>query len=171
MKFFLTLIFLSTSSVFAQRVEFNDPDLTFSFVKPESWTIKDGLTVFAIPGTENLEVPNTFFSITYFEGPTQVEQSESVEADLVFDVDEIEPNIPSDLKEFKSGEIGRIYIANETALWASYYHTQNEIRVKAVSYVFTKLNQRFEIRISAPINQFEENEPLFQSIINSLEIR
>lgn len=162
----ISILLLSLSiNVAAQRVEFNDPDLTFSFVKPTLWTVKDGLTVFVSPENESTDQPTIFFSITYFENPSQAEANEDV-----FDSNEIEPSIPSDLKEFSPDKVGRRYITNETALWASYYHTQNGISLKAVSYVFMKLNQRFEIRVSAPKDVFEENERFFNSIIESLII-
>jgi len=83
----------------------------------------------------------------------------------------MEPSIPSDLIEFKSGKIGRVYIGDETALSASYLHSQNGIRVKAISYVFMKMNQRFELRVSAPIEKFEEVDQIFQSIFKSLIIK
>ena len=131
MRILSILLILSSSIAFAQRVEFNDPDLTFSFVKPTEWTLHDGPTIFVLPENEQANEPITFFSITYFEGPSQTELNEGI-----FDAVEVEPSIPSDLKEFNPDKTGRIYIANETALWVSYFHTQNKIRVKAVSYVF-----------------------------------
>lgn len=165
MRILLYFLILSSFNAFSQRVEFNDPDLTFGFVKPTGWKVKDDLVVMMVPADQSFESSSTFFSITYFEEPEQPEGS-----DLPLEKSEIEPSIPLDLKEFKASEIGRIYIANEVALWASYYHTQNGKRIKAISYVFKKLNQRFEITISAPLDFFDKRNEDLQKIISSINI-
>ncbi|MFK7953875.1 MAG: hypothetical protein AB8B73_13600 [Ekhidna sp.] len=165
MKYLSLLLLIGSFMSSAQRIEFEDPDLTFSFVKPQDWIVKDGLTVFVTPNDESIEEPNTFFSITYFEEPIPTEANENV-----FDANEMEPSIPSGLIEFNPSKAGKKYIANEVAMWASYYHTQSGKRLKVISYVFMKLNQRFEISISAPLNSFDELESQFQSILESLLI-
>ena len=160
----LFLIFSFLSS--AQRVEFKDPDLTFSFIKPDNWMMNDGLTVFVIPDDESFENPSIFFSITYFESPISEEVSENI-----FHVNEIESSISSDLLEFDPYEEGKEYIADEVAMWTSYFHTQADVRLKAVSYIFMKLDQRFEVTISAPVTKYDEFEPQFQSMLKSISIK
>lgn len=165
MKLASILLLLFSLNAIAQRVEFKDPDLTFSFVKPVDWKVQDDLVVKVVPNNQSFENATTFFSITYFEAPEQTEES-----DILLQTEETSPAIPNDLKEFNPSDIGRIYIANESALWASYYHTQNGVRVKAISYMFMKMGQRFEIKVSAPKSEFEKFETLFNSILSSISV-
>lgn len=165
-SFFSLLLIVLSTFTFSQRITFNDPDLTFSFVKPADWMVQDDLVVKATPSNQSFESATTFFSITYYEDP---EKPEEATIELV-DSDVTSPPIPPNLQEFKAGAGGKTDIAEETAHWTSYYHTQDAIRIKAVSYRFMKFNQRFEITVSAPISSFEQMEKELEAILSSIKI-
>ncbi|MEQ9022242.1 MAG: hypothetical protein RLN82_05720, partial [Pseudomonadales bacterium] len=68
MRSIISLLLLSAISFsgFAQRVTFNDPDLTFSFKKPKDWQVfDDGYVVKISPSAQ--DTANIYFSFTYFE--------------------------------------------------------------------------------------------------------
>ena len=59
-------LLLSALSTFAQRVSFEDPDLTFSFKKPKNWQVfDDGYVVKVSPSAA--DSATIYFTITYFE--------------------------------------------------------------------------------------------------------
>ncbi|MEO9871072.1 hypothetical protein [Ekhidna sp.] len=67
MKSIISLLLITVSfAALSQRVQFEDPDLTFSFKKPKGWEVfDDGYLVKVSPSINDSS--RNYFTITYFE--------------------------------------------------------------------------------------------------------
>lgn len=140
------LIFSISLASYCQRVEFKDPDLTFSFKKPKGWEVfDDGYVVKVSPSAQ--DSASIYFSITYFENAEPYGSFPTVQpAD-----DNFEPSTET------------LQIAKETADLRKKNENDWQIRL----YSFMKYGQRFEIKT---VSSSEVHEPSFQKIIRSIKI-
>ena len=160
------LILLITFPILAQRVEFEDPDLTFSFKKPKKWElIDDGYVVKVSPSIR--DTATVYVSFTYFESPSAIDYS-SLEADT--DVPVLVPMQSSDEYDDFSESGNPIKIAGEKGSWSEKEITKEGLQLKKRIYGFKKNNQRWKIAVSAPHSSFGSYERLFNRIIKSLKV-
>lgn len=143
----LTLLWFTVSAP-AQRITFQDPDLTFSIKKPKSWEVfDDGYVVKVSPSMQ--DTASTYFSITYFEGAQPY-------GEVLF-----EEQLQLDIKPIP---IGKAKIAGEPA---SYFETTDE-RSLTRMYRFTKYDQRFELVTKSPISS--EHSRQLSSLVRSVKV-
>lgn len=146
MRITISLILLfSCFFAFSQRVSFEDPDLTFSFVKPKKWEVfDDGYVVKVSPSAQ--DSASTYFTITYFE---------DAQSFGLF------PNAGT--KNKISNSSSKIKIDGEPA----------KAEIKMIngshkgSYTFMKYGQRFELKTAT--TQKRQNR-VFRKIIRSIRI-
>ena len=145
------IICLYTLSINAQRVEFNDPDLTFSFVKPKEWSLfDDGYRVLVSPSVKDSS--NIYFSITYFEKPQP--QELGLEEDLIIE-EEFEQELVN--VNFKIAKVEA-----QTYMQAD---AQGEKKV----YIFEKFNHRFYI-YTAENDSKNSFDGVFKRILKSIRV-
>ncbi|WP_370089800.1 hypothetical protein [Ekhidna sp.] len=143
----LTLLLLIVSAS-AQRVTFDDPDLTFSIKKPKGWEVfDDGYVVKVSPSMQ--DTASTYFSITYFEGAQPY-------GEIIF-----EEQLQLDIKPAPTG---KTKIAGEPA---SYFEAIDE-KSATIIYTFSKYNQRFELVTKSPITS--EHSRQLNSLVRSVKV-
>lgn len=161
----LFVLLLATSSL-AQRVEFNDPDLTFSFKKPKSWElIDDGYVVKVSPTVA--DTASIYVSFTYFQSPSAIDYT-MLEADT-----EVPTLIPmNSVDEYnnhpESGE--KIKIAKEEGRWSATEVTENGIVYVRRIYHITTYGQRWDIVTNVPKKEENAYHKKLLSIVKSLKV-
>ncbi|SNT12897.1 hypothetical protein SAMN05421640_2408 [Ekhidna lutea] len=150
MRSIISLLILSISfGLLAQRVAFEDPDLSFSFKKPKGWeVVDDGYVVKVSPSIA--DTSTTCFAITYFESPKPVGD---IPLDLQLQIDSTET------------PTSKTKIAGEEANW---FEETSENFISR-HYTFFKFNQRFEITIKYPIESKYDKK--LKSIIRSIKVK
>lgn len=161
----LFVLVLATSSM-AQRVEFNDPDLTFSFKKPKSWElIDDGYVVKVSPTVA--DTASIYVSFTYFQSPSAIDYT-MLEADT-----EVPTLIPmNSVDEYnnhpESGE--KIKIAKEEGRWSATEVMENGIVYVRRIYHVSTYGQRWDIVSNVPKADVSAYNRTFSRIIKSLKV-
>lgn len=141
----LLIIFISQTS-FSQRVEFEDPDLTFSFKKPKGWEVfDDGYVVKVSPSAK--DSASTYFTITYFENAQPYGSFPTAEL----------------ADETLTPSTQTYQIAKEETKLREKREGDQQVKL----YSFMKYGQRFEIKTAS---SSEVNERFFQKIIRSIKI-
>ncbi len=142
----ISLIFLFTCLFsYSQRVSFEDPDLTFSFVKPKKWEVfDDGYVVKVSPSAK--DSASTYFTITYFE---------DAQSFGLFPIAGVEGDVATASSKMK--------IDGAPAK----YDTKVKNGTQLGSYTFMKYGQRFELKTAS--NHKKQNR-IFRKIIRSIQI-
>ena len=143
------LITIMSLVTLAQRVTFNDPDLTFSFKKPKSWEVfDDGYSVKASPSAADSS--NFFFSITYFESPTPA-------GEMTIGLTSSDEFSPDGDASFKIG--------GEKATYQRIIKDNKQ----STLYRFYKLGQRFEVTVVSN-SSYKKGTKTLRKIIKSIRI-
>lgn len=143
-------LFFMVLSVPAQRVSFDDPDLTFSFKKPKGWQVfDDGYVVKVAPSESDTAI--IYFSITYFE---DARPKSETDLDFLHDGsnDESRPTQPIKI----AGTDGQFFFEEKA----------NSV---SAEYYFKKLGQRFEIFTLHP-SEDREMEKTLRKIVRSVKV-
>lgn len=155
MRQLLFLLFLTTTiTSLAQRISFEDPDLTFSFKKPNDWQVfDDGYAVKVSPSPK--DTTNTYFSITYFEDAQP------------FGIFPLTDGLESADGPKKKPISYRGKIAGENA---KYLETRTGNSIQTI-YLFYKFGQRFQVITKEPLNgEDKKNERVFNRMIRSIRV-
>lgn len=155
----LALFFIQT--VLAQRISFDDPDLTFSIKKPKDWEIFDnGLVVKLAPSPKDSS--HTYLTITYFQAPSPINLMDS-------DMPQLIPFESS--SEIKKGEGKKapFKIAKaEAMLFESQVKGDQALQIR--NYTFKRMGQDWEVVTSAPLAQSSAIDRQFERIMKSLKV-
>ena len=152
MRSTISIVFLLLiTSLSAQRITFNDPDLSFSFKKPKNWQVfDDGLVVKVSPSAT--DSAHTYFSITYFEDAEPFGGFPSVES---------QPGTPSeDLTPYSKKIAGKE---------ANYQRVRGS-NEQSATYVFHTFGQRFRIMTVQPLPEDAGITQAFNRMIRSLKV-
>ncbi|WP_420318068.1 hypothetical protein [Ekhidna sp.] len=152
------LITTVTSFLVAQRLKFNDPDLSFSLKKPKSWQVFDNGYVVKLSPSAN-DTSSIYFTITYFEDASPLGGNETLQI--------IQPKeyVITELPTPNTIKIGKYQLQTGTTrafINDNYYHQQR--------YIFNNNGQRWEIITSARESEKKELEKIFNRMIKSLKI-
>lgn len=146
----------------AQRVKFDDPELSFSFKKPSSWVVFDnGYVIKVSPSVR--DSATTYLTITYFSPPTPV--GGYLDEDIPVPIPEASvatqfEDLPQSLettKFFKSKAKWRTAI-NNSGLTLRFYDQ-------------LYLGQHWEIVSCAPQELGNEYESVFKKIVKSIRAK
>ncbi len=166
--FLFALAIIPLTSSAQKRVEVKDPEITFSYLLPDGWQVKDDGYTYEIfvPGRQD-----SYISITYVETAQGSEYIESLGEKPSFEEDfffEIRYILTEDFSNLKVQENGSTTLDETSARWVKFSHGTNEEKV-GVFYMYQKLNQIFKISVSSPAAQFEKIKPVFTSVVNSFQ--
>lgn len=166
--FVFALAFIPLVSPAQKRVEVKDPEISFSYILPASWLVKDDGYTYEIVAPERQDA---YISITYVETPQGTEYIESLGEKPSFEEDfffEIRYILSEDFSNLKVLENGNTKIDGTTARWVKFSHGSNADKT-GVFYMYQKLNQTFKITATSPTEQFEKAQPIFNSVVNSFK--
>ena len=162
MRIITSLLLVSCiSSINAQRVKFQDPELRFSFKKPSSWEIFDnGYIIKASPSVK--DTSTIYLTITYFTPPKPMEGlSEEDLATLI-----PESSVATQFQDFPDSK-QFIRLFNRKVKWKVAQHNDLELRF----YGVTHLEERWEVVASAPKSRYSYYHEAFHKMVKSLKAK
>lgn len=154
----LIVFIASITFVSAQRITFDDPDLTFSFKKPKSWEVFDnGYVVKVSPSAR--DTSDVYFTITYFESPTPMGSFSEV-MDIPLQEKPVKAPEPQ-----KTVNIGQYLLKMESTI-----ATEDSGAYMQHRYQFDHHGQSWEITTCTPESKAKKLHKLFKRMIKSLRI-
>lgn len=156
----IALVMQSTLLLGQKTIKVKDPEIEFSFVKPNSWkTGDDGYHYMIFP-------PDKFdaaaLGITYFE------HSDSANIDNIYDVD-VKYMLPRNELNFSMISQGDEFIGSIKAKWIQYLSTAKGHRYESIYYMFNENGQTFKIVGTARKENFADYKDDFIKIIRSIK--
>lgn len=155
------IFFLLLLTGYAQRIEFEDPDLTWSFKQPKSWVlVDDGYVVKVSPSMQ--DTATTYLTITYFESPKPTKQlmTDELEAYSVSQIPLKETNYG---EEIKIGSMLATMNASTSLMDDDSFHVQK-------IYRFNHLGQQWEIVTSALERDEKRLDKKYLRLMRTLQI-
>jgi len=150
-----------------ERKEVNDPEITFSYILPEGWQVKDdGYTHKIYPA----EAKDAYISITYVESAKGTDYLQSLGKSSFKEDFEFELNyvLAEEYSNFKVVEQGTTLIDEAQTRWARFQSEDNGKDRISIFYMFQKHNQTFKVTGTAPAEHFEKLQLHFMSITKSI---
>jgi|GEM_PF-3194677 len=168
---FILLGMLPWVSIAQERVVVKDPEIQFSYTKPDGWEVRDNGYNYEILAPN---AKDAYVSITYMEIPKGTAYVESLGEKPSFEEDfdfELHYVLAEETPGFDLIEKGKTKIDDTGALWAKYRSQVNgEDRIN-LFYMFEKLHQNFKITGTAPAAGFEVVYDDLVNIIKSVQAK
>lgn len=158
----ICLTILATG-LLAQRLNFEDPELTFSIKKPKDWILIDDGYVVKFSPTKK-DTANIYITFTYFEAPSAI----NYEVEMDTDVPVVIPFGQSDEYGVIPNDGNKIKIAGEEGSWSETNVESNGTIFTRRIYHFTQYGQRWDIVTNAPESEMKKYQRYFKKVIKSL---
>ena len=157
------LALLAASFCIAQRISFEDPQLTFSIKKPKNWEVIDNGYVIKLTPSHQ-DSTTTFITFTYFEQATPFEESGFDGPQLVIEED-FNQLYEAPLGDKKTKILGRRVTYRSTTILIE------QLLVEKRLYAFALNGLDWEIISSCKQASAGDYDRIFSRIARSLRIR